>query len=145
MQLPTLRWDTLEDFVIYGLIMLGLIISPTTIFNGTPLYCTPCISVSWLNYHQHHKENQTGSYCQCHPNQHHHELSRHHIVISAWLTNHKNDFHNFHNNLSHKHGRPVNVGTSQAVGTPQTTTRGGSKPFAHTVHLVRKDLSSNLD
>jgi len=37
-------WDTLEDFVIYGLIMLGLIISPTTIFNGTPLYCTPCIS-----------------------------------------------------------------------------------------------------
>ena len=45
-QLPTFRWDTLEDFVIYGLIMLGLIISPTTIFNGTPLYCTPCISVS---------------------------------------------------------------------------------------------------
>ena len=39
-------WDALEDFVIYGLIMLGLIVSPTTIFNGTPLYCTPCITVS---------------------------------------------------------------------------------------------------
>jgi hypothetical protein len=39
-------WDTLEDFVIYGLIMLGLVISPTTIFNGTPLYCTPCVTVS---------------------------------------------------------------------------------------------------
>ena len=49
-QLPTCRWDTLEDFVIYGLIMLGLIISPTTIFNGTPLYCTPCISVSGANH-----------------------------------------------------------------------------------------------
>jgi len=35
-------WDALEDFVIYGLIMLGLIVSPTTIFNGTPLYCTLC-------------------------------------------------------------------------------------------------------
>ena len=33
--------------------------------------------------------------------------------------------------------RQVNVGTSQAVGTPPSTTRGGSKPFAHTVHLVR--------
>ena len=38
----TYRWDALEDFVIYGLIMLGLIVSPTTIFNGTPLYCTLC-------------------------------------------------------------------------------------------------------
>ena len=27
-------WDSLEDFVIYALIMLGLIVSPTTIFNG---------------------------------------------------------------------------------------------------------------
>ncbi|XP_023323105.1 uncharacterized protein LOC111697352 [Eurytemora carolleeae] len=35
-------WDSLEDFVIYGLIMLGLIVSPTTIFNGTPLFCTQC-------------------------------------------------------------------------------------------------------
>jgi len=35
-------WDAIEDFVIYGLIMLGLIVSPTTIFNGTPLYCTLC-------------------------------------------------------------------------------------------------------
>ena len=25
-----------------------MITSPTTIFNGTPLYCTPCISVSWF-------------------------------------------------------------------------------------------------
>ena len=29
-------WDAIEDFVIYGLIMLGLIVSPTTTFNGTP-------------------------------------------------------------------------------------------------------------
>ena len=77
-QLLTLRWDTLEDFVIYGLIMLGLIISPTTIFNGTPLYCTPCISVSWFNHHNHHL------------------LSRHHIVISTGLADRKRDFHNVH-------------------------------------------------
>ena len=31
-------WDAIEDFVIYGLILLGLIVGPTTIFNGTP--CT---------------------------------------------------------------------------------------------------------
>ena len=39
-------WDALEDFVIYALIMLGLIVSPTTIFNGTPLFCTLCTQVS---------------------------------------------------------------------------------------------------
>ena len=38
-------WDALEDFVIYALIMLGLIVSPTTIFNGTPLFCTLCTKV----------------------------------------------------------------------------------------------------
>ena len=27
---------------------INMITSPTTIFNGTPLYCTPCISVSWF-------------------------------------------------------------------------------------------------
>ena len=38
-------WDAIEDFVIYGLIMLGLIVTPTTIFNGTPLFCTLCTQV----------------------------------------------------------------------------------------------------
>lgn len=38
-------WDAIEDFVIYGLIMLGLIVTPTTIFNGTPLFCTLCAQV----------------------------------------------------------------------------------------------------
>ena len=41
-------WDAIEDFVIYGLIMLGLIVSPTTIFNGTPLYCTLCTQVLYI-------------------------------------------------------------------------------------------------
>ena len=35
-------WDNLEDFLIYGLIMLGLIVMPTAIINSTPLYCTLC-------------------------------------------------------------------------------------------------------
>ena len=38
--------------------------------------------------------------------------------------------------------RQGNVGTSQAVETPLTTTRGGSKPFAHIVHSVRHDDDS---
>ena len=33
---------TFRDYVVYGLIMLGLIVSPTAIFNSTPLYCTLC-------------------------------------------------------------------------------------------------------
>ena len=39
-------WDNLEDFVIYGLISLGLIVLPTQIFQGTPLFCTICTTVS---------------------------------------------------------------------------------------------------
>ena len=38
-------WDNLEDFVIYGLITLGLVILPTQVFAGTPLFCTPCLEV----------------------------------------------------------------------------------------------------
>ena len=38
-------WDNLEDFVIYGLISLGLIVLPTQIFQGTPLFCTICTTV----------------------------------------------------------------------------------------------------
>ena len=45
-------WDALEDFVIYGLIMLGLIVSPTTIFNGTPLFCTLCSQVSLNKFYK---------------------------------------------------------------------------------------------
>ena len=36
------RWDSLEDFLIYGLVMLGLIIVPTAIITGTPLDCNFC-------------------------------------------------------------------------------------------------------
>ena len=43
------RWDNLEDFVIYGLITLGLIVLPTQVFQGTPLFCTPCLEVSRAN------------------------------------------------------------------------------------------------
>ena len=32
-------WDNFEDFLVYGLVMLGLIVSPTAIINGT---VTPC-------------------------------------------------------------------------------------------------------
>ena len=36
------RWDSLEDFLIYGLVMLGIIIVPTAIITGTPLDCNYC-------------------------------------------------------------------------------------------------------
>jgi len=36
-------WDTLEDFLLYGLVMLGIIIVPTAMITGTPLDCTYCL------------------------------------------------------------------------------------------------------
>ncbi len=35
-------WDNLEDYLTYGLVLLGLIVAPTAIINSTPLDCTPC-------------------------------------------------------------------------------------------------------
>jgi len=39
-------WDTLEDILIYSLVVLGVITVPTAIITGTPLDCSPC-------HHQH--------------------------------------------------------------------------------------------
>jgi len=35
-------WDSLEDFLIYGLVMLGLLVVPTAMVMKTPLECTFC-------------------------------------------------------------------------------------------------------
>lgn len=35
-------WDSLEDFLIYSLVLLGVITVPTAIITGTPLDCSPC-------------------------------------------------------------------------------------------------------
>jgi len=35
-------WDTLEDFMIYTMVMLGLIVIPTAMIMGTPLDCNYC-------------------------------------------------------------------------------------------------------
>ena len=35
-------WDNLEDFIMYGIITLGLIVSPFQVFSWTPLSCTRC-------------------------------------------------------------------------------------------------------
>ena len=35
-------WDTLEDILIYSLVVLGVITVPTAIITGTPLDCSPC-------------------------------------------------------------------------------------------------------
>ena len=35
-------WDSLEDYLIYGLVMLGIILVPTAIIKGTPLNCKFC-------------------------------------------------------------------------------------------------------
>eukprot|EP00092_Neocalanus_flemingeri_P069496 GFUD01085180.1.p1 GENE.GFUD01085180.1~~GFUD01085180.1.p1 ORF type:complete len:487 (-),score=116.41 GFUD01085180.1:160-1620(-) len=35
-------WDTLEDFLIYSLVLLGIITVPTAIITGTPLDCSLC-------------------------------------------------------------------------------------------------------
>ena len=37
-------WDSLNDLLIYGLIMIGLVLVPTTIVMGTPLDCNYCSS-----------------------------------------------------------------------------------------------------
>jgi len=36
-------WDALEDYLIYGLVMLGVVLVPTAIITGTPLDCTYCV------------------------------------------------------------------------------------------------------
>ena len=35
-------WDSLEDYLIYGLVLLGIILVPTAIVTGTPLDCNFC-------------------------------------------------------------------------------------------------------
>jgi len=35
-------WDNLEDFLVYGLVMLGLVVAPTAVINSTPLDCNYC-------------------------------------------------------------------------------------------------------
>ena len=71
----------------------------------------------------------------------HHHLQRHTLVlhtlhIGELLSQQPSSHINMIKQLNH-HGRQANAGTSQASETHQTTTRGGSKHFAHTVHLVR--------
>ena len=36
-------WDALEDFLIYGLVMIGVVLVPTAIITGTPLDCNYCL------------------------------------------------------------------------------------------------------
>jgi len=35
-------WDSLEDYLIYGLVMIGIVLVPTAIVTGTPLDCNYC-------------------------------------------------------------------------------------------------------
>ena len=35
-------WDSLEDYLLYGLVMIGVVLVPTTIITGTPLDCNYC-------------------------------------------------------------------------------------------------------
>ena len=35
-------WDSLEDYLIYGLVMIGVVLVPTAIITGTPLDCNYC-------------------------------------------------------------------------------------------------------
>ena len=48
-------WDKLEDFLIYGLVMLGLMVVPTSMVMGTPLECTYCMGDLCRSY------NNTGT------------------------------------------------------------------------------------
>jgi len=36
-------WDSLEDYLIYGLVMIGVVMVPTAIISGTPLDCNYCV------------------------------------------------------------------------------------------------------
>jgi len=35
-------WDNCQDFMVYGMVMLGLIVAPTAIINSSPLECIKC-------------------------------------------------------------------------------------------------------
>ena len=40
-------WDSLEDYLIYSLVMLAVVLVPTAIIIGTPLDCNFCQVSSW--------------------------------------------------------------------------------------------------
>jgi hypothetical protein len=44
-------WDNFEDFLVYGLVMLGLIVAPTAIINGgfTWKYCAEYFQILKLS------------------------------------------------------------------------------------------------
>jgi len=53
-------WDSLEDFLIYGLVMLGIIIVPTAIITGTPLDCNYCQEDFCQNVHEPFNQTNVG-------------------------------------------------------------------------------------
>ena len=36
-------WDVLEDYCVYSLVLVGLMLVPQAIISGTPLFCTFCL------------------------------------------------------------------------------------------------------
>ena len=43
-------WDSLEDYLIYGLVMIGVVMVPTAIISGTPLDCNYCLIRCYQDY-----------------------------------------------------------------------------------------------
>merc|ERR1711971_1251784 len=36
-------WDSLSDYILYGLAMISVVLLPTAMFTAAPLWCNPCL------------------------------------------------------------------------------------------------------
>ena len=39
-------WDDMEDYMVYGLVLVGLILIPQAVVSGTPLFCEYCVETN---------------------------------------------------------------------------------------------------
>ena len=39
-------WDVMEDYMVYGLVLVGLILIPQAVVSGTPLFCEYCVETN---------------------------------------------------------------------------------------------------
>ena len=57
-------WDDMEDYMVYGLVMVGIVLIPSAIVTGTPLDCNFCPNKDSTNNprgsHQSSKSTEAG-------------------------------------------------------------------------------------
>ena len=55
-------WDVLEDYLVYGLVLVGLLLVPQAIVSGSPLNCNYC-QQDYCSQYCNHATNATLKHC----------------------------------------------------------------------------------